>query len=91
MEYEHLERLFEAHNKKSSFSLNLKLVFNIISLVSAIVYGYVSMETRISDLEDKILKVEKIKELERQIYMLEERGKLIELESVKRRIVNNGQ
>ena len=86
MELEHLERIFEAQNRKSAFYFNLKLLFNIISLISAVIYAYVTMEKRITDLENKILKVEEIKELERQIYMLEQRGKLIELDRVKRRI-----
>jgi|TARA_R100000808_G_scaffold12610_1_gene31338 hypothetical protein len=86
MNYDHLERLLKNHSRKTSYSSNIKIAFNVISLLSAIIYSWVTMENRVSDLEEKILKMEEMDKLETQIRMLELRGNDIELDNLRKRV-----
>ena len=71
---------------KTSFNANIKLMLNLIGALSAVIYSWVSMENRIRDLEEKILRMEEIDELETQIRMLEIRGKELQMDKVRKRV-----
>lgn len=71
---------------KMSFNANIKLLLNLIGALSAVIYSWVSMENRIKDLEEKILRMEEIDELETQIRMLEIRGKELQMDKLRKRV-----
>jgi len=71
---------------KMSFNANIKLLLNLIGALSAVIYSWVSMENRIRDLEEKILRMEEIDELETQIRMLEIRGKELQMDKLRKRV-----
>ena len=86
MNYEQIEHLLKNHNRKTSYSSNIKIAFNVISLLSAIIYSWVAMENRISGLEEKMLRMEEMDKLETQIRMLELRNNDIKLENLRKRV-----
>jgi TolA-binding protein len=71
---------------KTSINSNVKLMFNLIGALSAVIYSWVSMENRIRALEEKILRMEEIDELETQIRMLEIRGKELQMDKLRKRV-----
>ena len=71
---------------KTSINSNIKLMFNLIGALSAVIYSWVSMENRIRALEEKILRIEEIDELETQIRMLEIRGKELQMDKLRKRV-----
>lgn len=71
---------------KTSINSNIKLMFNLIGALSAVIYSWVSMENRIRALEEKILRMEEIDELETQIRMLEIRGKELQMDKLRKRV-----
>ena len=71
---------------KTSINSNIKLMFNLIGALSAVIYSWVSMENRIKALEEKILRMEEIDELETQIRMLEIRGKELQMDKLRKRV-----
>ena len=71
---------------KTSINSNVKLMFNLIGALSAVIYSWVSMENRIRALEEKILRMEEIDKLETQIRMLEIRGKEQQMDKLRKRV-----
>ncbi len=71
---------------KTSINSNVKLMFNLIGALSAVIYSWVSMENRIRALEEKILRMEEIDKLETQIRMLEIRGKELQMDKLRKRV-----
>ncbi len=71
---------------KTYINSNVKLMFNLIGALSAVIYSWVSMENRIRALEEKILRMEEIDELETQIRMLEIRGKELQMDKLRKRV-----
>ena len=71
---------------KTSINSNIKLMFNLIGALSAVIYSWVSMENRIRALEEKIVRMEEIDELETQIRMLEIRGKELQMDKLRKRV-----
>ena len=71
---------------KTSINSNVKLMLNLIGALSAVIYSWVSMENRISALEDKIVRMEEIDKLETQIRMLEIRGKELQMDKLRKRV-----
>ena len=86
MNYGQIEHVLKDNNRKTSYSSNIKIALNVISLLSAIIYSWVTMENRVSDLEAKILKMEEMDKLETQIRMLELRGNDIKFENLRKRV-----
>ena len=73
------------HKQKTSLISNIKLALNALGLISAIIYSWVSMENRISNLEAKILRMEEVAKLEDEIRMLELSGKEVKIDKLRKR------
>ncbi len=60
-------------------SIDVKFLINIISLISAVAYGWYQLESRISDLEHQMEVQDKNRQLQNEIQDIQTKKQLFEL------------